>query len=138
MDKWLTQTNVIRVFSLLVGILLWVIVHLDEHVGDDPRSARDRVQDSWIYNLEVQVIGLDEERYRISSISPQTVNIVVRGTSANLAKISTRDGKSRIVADLSDVSPEEVRYACRRWAFRTASTSYRSSRPPWRSSSRSS
>jgi len=104
-DKWLTQTNVIRVFSLLVGILLWVIVHLDEHVGDDPRSARDRVQDSWIYNLEVQVIGLDEERYRISSISPQTVNIVVRGTSANLAKISTRDGKSRIVADLSDVKP---------------------------------
>lgn len=105
MDKWLRQTNVIRVFSLLVGILLWVIVHLDEHVGDDPRSIRERVQDSWIYNLEVQAIGLDEERYRIASISPQTVNIVVRGTSANLAKISTRDGNSRIVADLSGAKP---------------------------------
>ncbi len=30
MDKWLRNTNVVRIVALVIGILLWVVVHMEE------------------------------------------------------------------------------------------------------------
>lgn len=105
MDKWLRNVNVVRVAALLIGILLWVIVHLDEHVGEDKTVVKDTPVDNWIYDLAVVPLNLDEEKYKIVSVSPETVNIIIRGKSQDLAQVSTKDGNSRIVADLSDARP---------------------------------
>lgn len=103
MDKWLRNINVVRIASLLIGILLWVIVHLDEQVGKEPSALKDQIEDHWIYNVNVTVTGLDTDYFHFQSIDPQTTNIVVRGKAKDIAKVSTRDGLSQIVADLSGV-----------------------------------
>jgi len=98
MDRWLNNANVVRVVSLLVGVLLWFIVTLDEKVGGDPSSLRS-VQDQWIYNLEIEALGMSD-RLRLIAMEPSRVNILLRGRIQDLARVNTRDGAFRIVADL--------------------------------------
>lgn len=104
MDKWLRNINVVRVAALLIGILLWGIVHLDERVGKEPNLIKDRIEEHWIHNVNITVEGLDEEFFHLQSLEPKTTNIVLKGKTKDLAKVSTKDGNSRIVADLSAVS----------------------------------
>jgi YbbR domain-containing protein len=102
MDKWLNNANVVRIVSLLIGVLLWFIVTLDEKVSGDPSSLRS-VQDQWIYNLDIEARGMSEQM-RLISMEPSKVNILLRGRIQDLAKVNTRDGEFRIVADLQQAS----------------------------------
>ena len=106
MDKWLENTNVVRAIALMIGILLWVIVHIDEQVGDyNPDSNLTRIETNVIYDVTVTPIGLDTQKYSLVSIEPQKVDITVRGRPFDLAKVSTEDGNSRVLVDLSNVVP---------------------------------
>ena len=43
MDKWLRNTNVVRIVALVIGILLWVVVHMEETnlSGNSPLRERE-------------------------------------------------------------------------------------------------
>jgi YbbR domain-containing protein len=106
MDSWLDNKNVVRIVALMVGFLLWFIVHIDEKMNDNTQADfQPRIETNRIYDVTVHTIGLDTQKYQLVRIEPQKVNITVRGRTVDLNKVSTKDGNSRVLADLSGVSP---------------------------------
>lgn len=104
MDKWLRNVNVVRVVALMVGVLLWFIVHMDETVNDNSGTAQSQITENTIYNVTVKTTGLDTQRYAIVSMDPTQVDITVRGKPEQLLEVNTKTGQSRIEADLSNVT----------------------------------
>lgn len=105
MDKWLRNTNVVRIIALLVGILLWFIVHIDDQVRENPGSTPTPYVNSTIYDVSIKTIGLDTQQFKLVGVEPQTADITVTGRKNSLEKVSTKDGNSRLLADLSEVTP---------------------------------
>ena len=58
MDKWLRNPNVVRIVALLVGVLLWFIVHIDERVNDNPISPQVQIETNTIHDVSIKTIGL--------------------------------------------------------------------------------
>lgn len=104
-DKWLRNVNVVRVVALLIGILLWFVVHMDEHANDSTGTIQPQITENTIYDVAVKTTGLDTQSYAITSIVPAQVDITISGTASQLLEVRTKDGQNRIEADLSDVAP---------------------------------
>lgn len=96
MDKWLRNPNVVKVIALMLGILLWAVVHLDER--STPGGGFSTTQEQTIYNVKVTPI-YDEGKYHIASIDPTEVMIRVEGKESALKKIRT--DQYQIVLDLT-------------------------------------
>lgn len=103
MDRWFSNINVIRVVAIVLGVLLWVIVRLD--VQNSSTGTQPSLTSEKITNVSISVVGLDENRYSLVSIDPQTVNVELNGTASAIRRISTRDYKVEL--DLSAVEPGE-------------------------------
>lgn len=103
MDKWLRNTNVVKIIALLLGILLWAVVHLDE--SSTPGSGFSTTQEKTIYNVKVTPL-YDEGKFHIASMDPTEVMIKMEGKESALKKISTTD-KYQIVLDLTDAKVGE-------------------------------
>lgn len=86
MDKWLRNTNVVRILALCIGILLWVVVQMDIE-STTPSSNPAAVRTNTISNVMVQPI-YDENQYSIVSIEPSEVTVVLRGRDADLRKVT--------------------------------------------------
>lgn len=105
MDKWLNNVMVIRLIALAIGILLWFVVHIDEDVANIERGVSvPATKERLISNVAVRRTGLDQDRFHVTSVEPTTVNVVLRGKAEDINKLSTKDGNSQIIADLSNVS----------------------------------
>jgi YbbR domain-containing protein len=101
-DKWLRNKIVLRVFSLLLGILLWAIVQYDMQ-GTTERTTSATTAERTISNVAIHFVGLDNNAYSILSTSNKHVTIKLRGTQKVIKKYNVSDGNSRIVADLTNV-----------------------------------
>ncbi len=100
MDKWISNNTVAKVLALVVSILLWVMVHMDNNTI--PTSTTSAAMGtSVINNVEVQPYGFDEDKYVLKSIEPATVNIEVRGQSDLISYFSTNSYKAKV--NLSDI-----------------------------------
>ncbi|MFC5450986.1 CdaR family protein [Paenibacillus aestuarii] len=99
MDKWLRNTNVVRVVALIISIFLWVVVHLDQKgvVGSSP--IRERVET--INNVAITT-KYDESHYFISSMSPSNVQVVINGKESSVKKV-TASNSYQIQLDLTQV-----------------------------------
>ncbi|TNJ59511.1 hypothetical protein FE784_37155 [Paenibacillus hemerocallicola] len=97
MDKWLSNPNVVKVIALLLGILLWAVVHLDE--GSTTGNGFSTNQERTIYNVKVTPI-YDEGKFHIATMDPTEVMIRLEGKESALKKVSTTD-KYQIVLDLN-------------------------------------
>lgn len=102
MDKLLSNKNVVRIVALLIGILLWLVVNLEQKTINDYSSTVERTQR--IKNVQV-VTKLDGNQIHIASISNETVDVVVRGKESALNKVNTE--KAHIEVDLSKVGKGE-------------------------------
>lgn len=106
MDKWLRNHNVVRVIAFALAILLWVVVHLDEQQRS-PGSATDSATSMEIDDFSIELVGLDETKYTIVSVTPQDVRLRVRGSSNALRSLNPLHAK--VTASLSGVvSGEQV------------------------------
>lgn len=103
MDRWLSNPNVVRVIALLLGILLWAVVHLDENTTSG--SGFSTSQERSIYNVKVTPV-YDENKFYIVSMDPTEVMIRMEGKESALRRTST-DGKYQIVLDLSNAKVGE-------------------------------
>lgn len=102
MDKWLRNKNVVRVFSVLLGILLWVAVQNDMQGSVDLTSASS-TKERTISNVSIRFVGLDENAYSLVSSSNHHVTVKLSGKQDAVTKFNLADGNSRIVADLTNV-----------------------------------
>mgnify|MGYP001466411734 CR=1 FL=1 len=104
MDKWLRNPNVVKVIALLLGILLWAVVQLDQKSPTESRFTT--IKDRMIYDVQVQPI-YDESKFEIVSIDPPSVLIRAEGRESALNKISTSNYE--IVLDLTNARKGENR-----------------------------
>lgn len=102
MDKLLSNKNVVRVFALLIGILLWLSVNLEQKNITNISSSVERTQR--INNVQVVPI-VEGNPIHIESISPETVAVVLRGKDTALSKVNTE--KAHIQLDLTNVGKGE-------------------------------
>ncbi|MEX2416315.1 MAG: CdaR family protein [Paenibacillaceae bacterium] len=101
MDKWLRNPNVVRIIALTLGILLWVVVHLDEQQSKPAPLVSDTNTSNEIEDVSIETIGLDETKFLLVSIEPTNVRVRVRGSSSAIKKINLETSKVRL--DLSTV-----------------------------------
>lgn len=99
MDKWLRHNNVVRVVALAIGILLWVVVHLD--VQTNPNTATGAIQNTPISNVMVQAV-YDETQFSIVSIEPSEVTVTFKGDYSRIRELNP--GNFKILVDLSGLT----------------------------------
>lgn len=99
MDKWLRNTNVVRIVALVIGILLWVVVHMEETnlSGNSPLREREET----INNVAITT-KYDESHYYISSMAPSNVQVILRGKESTVKKVTTSNSY-QIELDLTQV-----------------------------------
>jgi YbbR domain-containing protein len=99
MDKWLHNTNVVRIVALAIGVLLWVVVHLDVQTNTNTTAGANR--NATISNVMVQAV-YDETQYSIVSIEPSEVTVTLKGDDAKIRELNP--GNFKIVTDLSKLT----------------------------------
>lgn len=99
MDKWLRNTNVVRIVALVIGILLWVVVHMEETnlSGNSPIREREET----INNVAITT-KYDETHYYISSMAPANVQVILKGKEASVKKVTTSNSY-QIQLDMTQV-----------------------------------
>lgn len=99
MDKWLRNNNVVRMVALAIGVLLWVVVHLNQETNTGSTSSTPR--NTHITNVMVQAL-YDETQYSIVSIEPSEVAVTLKGDSAKIREINP--GNLKIAVDLTKLT----------------------------------
>lgn len=103
MDKWLSHPTALKILSVVIGLLMWGVVHFDP--TNTPNTVASSMETKVIEAVKVQPVGLDEKSYSLSIIEPSVVRIMVRGNRGDL--LSATDGDYTISVDLSGVTPGE-------------------------------
>lgn len=103
MDKWLGNKNVLRVFSLCIGILLWYGVQYGMQADLTTQSTTNTTSERTIQNVFIRDEGLDTAVYSLQGMSSKYVTVKLRGTKSVLNQFNVADSNTRIVADLANV-----------------------------------
>ncbi len=99
MDKWLQNITVVRIAALILGVLLWFVVNIDEQV--EPSQPSPKMSSDTIVSAAVTMVGFDDGQYFIKIMDPTTVNIDIRGNQSLLDKVNREDLEVQV--NLSDV-----------------------------------
>ncbi|GGG06606.1 hypothetical protein GCM10010912_59050 [Paenibacillus albidus] len=100
MDKWINNNTFTKILAIALGIVLWAMVHADT---DPVSSTTVRLDTKIIENVQIEVTGLDEEKYVLQSKDADSVRMEVRGNNSDLTfKLSDA---YRVTLDLSKVEP---------------------------------
>lgn len=82
MDKWLNHPTIVKILALALGILMWAVVHFDPEAT--PNTVASLTETKVINAVKVQAYGLDERKYVLAGLEPQTVKLTVSGSKKNL------------------------------------------------------
>ncbi|WP_277680063.1 CdaR family protein [Gracilibacillus dipsosauri] len=92
MNKWLDKPWMIRIVSLLLAVLLFVVVAFDENVYDDNDGFDSYFgttnETQTLEDIPVRII-LDEEEYVVGGV-PETVKVTLQGSASKVTSIATR------------------------------------------------
>ncbi|UQZ85040.1 YbbR-like protein [Paenibacillus konkukensis] len=83
MDRWLRNTNVVKVVALVIGIMLWLVVHMEDN--SVPGTSVTGVREEQISNVSVTP-KYDANQYYIESIDPAQVVVTISGKDSILKK----------------------------------------------------
>ncbi|MFF2886092.1 YbbR-like domain-containing protein [Paenibacillus sp. NPDC057967] len=100
MDKWLSHPTALKIISVLLGILLFAVVHIDPETS--PQSITSSIDTKIIEAATIVPIGLDEEKYVLTAMEPTVARLVVEGKISNLRAATNADYVVNI--DLSGVT----------------------------------
>jgi len=96
MDKWLLNNTSTKIIALLLGVMLFIVVHKDDA---STTATQPLIVTQWFNNVQVETIGLDEESYVMRSSTPEKVRIQLRGKKSVLSSATPED--YRIILDLT-------------------------------------
>ncbi|AJY75316.1 YbbR-like domain-containing protein [Paenibacillus beijingensis] len=103
MDKWLSHPTALKILSVVIGLLLWGVVHFDP--TSTPNTVASTLETKVIEAVKIQPVGLDDKSYSLSLIEPSVVRVMVRGTRSDL--LSASDGDYTISVDLNGLTNGE-------------------------------
>lgn len=98
MDKWLNNNNISKIIALIISIILWGLVHMDSGTTTITPSIPSNNASKFIDNVQVQVVGFDEDKFVLYGLDPEKVRIEVRGKRTN---ITTNFSQYKVKLDLS-------------------------------------
>ncbi|WP_219834296.1 YbbR-like domain-containing protein [Paenibacillus sp. R14(2021)] len=98
MDKWLSHPTAIKIISLLIGILMWAVVHFDSEKSPNTVATLTETQD--IDAVQVKPIGMDDKNYAMRLLDPGEVHLTVRGSRSDFL-IASRNNDYQVTVDLS-------------------------------------
>ncbi|RIX46021.1 hypothetical protein D3P08_26510 [Paenibacillus nanensis] len=101
MDKWLTHPTALKIISVILGVLLFAVVHIDPETA--PQVATTSIETKVIEAATIQTTGLDEEKYVLTAMEPTVARIVVEGGISSLYAASPEDYV--VSVDLSRAKP---------------------------------
>ncbi|WP_284642564.1 CdaR family protein [Paenibacillus silviterrae] len=84
MDRWLRNTNVVKVIALIIGILLWAVLRMDGSTLSG--SNNTGIKDETISNVTVTPI-YDANEFFVQSIEPAQVSVTLSGRDSVLKKL---------------------------------------------------
>lgn len=99
MDKWLNNNNISKIIALIISIILWGLVHMDSGTTTITPSIPSNSGSKFIDNVQVQVVGFDEDKYVLYGLEPEKVRIEVKGKRTN---ITTNFSAYKVKLDLSN------------------------------------
>ncbi|MGG1637628.1 CdaR family protein [Paenibacillus sp. FSL K6-3182] len=102
MDKWLSHPTSLKVISVIVGLLLWAIVHIDPDTS--PQTATSNIDTKTIEASVITADGLDTDKYVLTAMEPTVVRLDVQGRLTVLFNASSKDDY-KVQVDLKGVKP---------------------------------
>ena len=97
MDKWLENPTVVKIIALVLGLLLWAVVHWD--VQDSPGTVASLMRTEDINNVKITAVGFNDKQFVLRSVNPQVVRVKVKGRDTVLNRFNPED--YQIQLDLS-------------------------------------
>lgn len=101
MDKWLNHPTVIKIMALAIGLIMWAVVHYEPSAPANNSSPL--YESKTIEAVKIEVVGLDESKYVLASMTPQTINLTVRGTKADLLVASRNKENYKLQVDVRNI-----------------------------------
>ncbi|MBD2871726.1 CdaR family protein [Paenibacillus arenilitoris] len=103
MDKWLSHPTALKIISVILGLLLWAVVHID------PESTPQTVMTTSIDTKIIEAAkiipqGYDAEKYALTAMEPTVVRIVVQGRISDLLAAASIEDYP-VTVDLKDAKP---------------------------------
>lgn len=83
MDKWLSHPTAVKILSVVIGILLWAVVHFDPESTQNSITASSETKS--IDMISIQTEGLDQSEYALKLVEPSVARVMVRGSRSALA-----------------------------------------------------
>ncbi|WP_424769368.1 CdaR family protein [Paenibacillus sp. sgz302251] len=102
MDKWISHPTSLKIFSVIIGLLLWAVVHIDPN--STPQSATSNFDNKIIEASVITAEGLDTEKYVLTAMEPSVVRLDVQGRLTDLKRASSDDDYI-VKVDLKNVKP---------------------------------
>ncbi|MGO4548025.1 YbbR-like domain-containing protein [Paenibacillus sp. 2TAB23] len=102
MDKWLSHPTSLKIISVIVGLLLWAVVHIDPDTS--PQTVTSNVDTKTIEASVIKAEGLDTDKYILTAMEPSVVRLDVQGRLSNLLNASSDDDYV-VSVDLKDAKP---------------------------------
>lgn len=100
MDKWLRSNNVVKAIALMIGVLLWIVVHLD--VAKTTETTTLLPVEQTINAVKIIPSKLDETHFSLQKMDPEFVNITLKGKQTSLVKLNTN--AIQVQVDLSNAA----------------------------------
>ncbi len=99
MDNWLKNTNVIKVLSLIFGIMLWLVVTLGAN-NTYQETPFEAVKTNYLY--ETEIIPVYDDNQYVVDIMTDKVQVTLKGDSSIIDQIrgSTNIDESKIFVNL--------------------------------------
>lgn len=97
-DKWLNHKTALKIISLVIGILMWAVVHFDSE--ETPNTVSTLTESRDIDNVQIKPIGMDDKNYALRLLDPGEVHLTVRGTRSDLL-IASHNNDYQVTVDLS-------------------------------------
>lgn len=101
MDKWLSHPTALKIISVILGLLLWAVVHIDPETS--PQTVTSNIDTKVIEAATIVPIGLDDKKYVLTAMEPTVVRIVVEGRISSLMTATNSDYVVNV--DLTEVKP---------------------------------
>ncbi|SEA83276.1 YbbR domain-containing protein [Thalassobacillus cyri] len=103
MDKWFNSPWFIRVISLLLAILLWTTVNLDDNSQSDALLINDGSKEFEVLSNIPLDVQYNDEKYTISGV-PQSVAVTLEGPNSVMTPV-VRQKNFEVYLDLQGYGP---------------------------------
>ncbi|MHA6481033.1 CdaR family protein [Paenibacillus sp. strain BS8-2] len=101
MDKWLSHPTALKIISVLLGLILFAMVHVDPETNS--QTATTSVDTKVIEAATIIPTGLDQSRYVMTAMEPTVTRLVVEGSISKLFAASIDDYVVNV--DLTNATP---------------------------------